>query len=225
MNKLYVPAPPPCEAPKKSAGRPKASDIEARNQNLVACAGQLFLRHGYSNVSLEAIAREAHVAVRTIYVKFGGKAGLLKAAIDANRERFYNVHDLMNDERPLRESLTEFALHFYDMVTTPQAAALKRMVIAEAGKDRELIETFMASAPDMTAAMLLNFLSRPANRAQLRDDLPLAQLPNFLLNCVIGDQFTHLLFDQQDARPQELRRALPNRLELFFHAVLREPAV
>ncbi len=225
MNKPLAPPLPVCAPPKKAAGRPKASDIEARNQNLIACAGHLFLRHGYSNVSLETIAREAHVAVRTIYVKFGGKAGLLKAAIEANRERFYNVHDLMNDERPLRQSVTEFAVHFYDMVTTPQATALKRMVIAEAGKDRELIETFIASAPDMTCDMLLRFFSKPSNLAQLRDDLPLKQLPHFLLNCVMGDQFTHLLFEQQDARSQELRRALPDRLELFFRAVLREPAV
>src|SRR4051812_25167327 len=74
----------------KSAGRPRARDLEARMQNLVATAGQLFLSKGYGNVSLEMIAREAHVAVRTIYVKFGGKAGLFNAVIVANRSRFFS---------------------------------------------------------------------------------------------------------------------------------------
>ena len=61
----------------KSAGRPKAADAEARMHDLVHTAGMLFLKNGYTKVSLESIARQAHVAVRTIYVKFGGKAGLL----------------------------------------------------------------------------------------------------------------------------------------------------
>ena len=60
----------------KPAGRPRAADMEARMENLLHTAGCLFLEKGYGKVSLEMIAREAHVAVRTIYVKFGGKAGL-----------------------------------------------------------------------------------------------------------------------------------------------------
>ena len=61
----------------KAAGRPRAADKEARHLALLHTAKRLFLEKGYSKVSLEMIAREAHVAVRTIYVKFGGKAGLL----------------------------------------------------------------------------------------------------------------------------------------------------
>ena len=70
----------------KCAGRPRSSEREARIHDLIHTAGQLFLKHGYRNVSLEMLAREAHVAVRTIYVKFGGKAGLLNAVLVANRD-------------------------------------------------------------------------------------------------------------------------------------------
>ena len=57
----------------KAAGRPKAADVEARTQELLQVAATLFLKNGYTKTSLESIARAAHVAVRTIYVKFGGK--------------------------------------------------------------------------------------------------------------------------------------------------------
>ena len=50
----------------KPAGRPKAADVEARNQELIDASCRLFLEHGYTRVSLETIAREARVAVRTI---------------------------------------------------------------------------------------------------------------------------------------------------------------
>ena len=214
----------PCERPAcKPAGRPKASEVEARLANLVACAGQLFLRHGYSKVSLETIAREAHVAVRTIYVKFGGKAGLLKAAIELNRDRFFTMHEMENDPRPLRQILSDFAPHFYDMVTSPEAVSLQRMVIAEAGSDPELTEVFMGTGPRQTREMLARLFSRPDIRAQLREDAPMELLPAFLANCVIGDQLSRFMFHEDDALA-EMRRTLGQRLDLFFRAALRDPS-
>ena len=114
----------------KPAGRPKASEVEARAQDLVATAGCLFLKHGYAKVSLEMIAREARVAVRTIYVKFGGKAGLLKAAVEARRERSFPTGSMENDTRPLREVLDDFALVLHKLCWDPEAVALRRVVIA-----------------------------------------------------------------------------------------------
>lgn len=206
----------------KPAGRPKAADLEARQQNLIMTAAHLFLEHGYGNVSLEMIAREAHVAVRTIYIKFGGKAGLLKAAIDANRERFYSKQNLETDPRPMRESLSEFAQHFFDMVTGPHAVRMKRMVLAESTRDPELTQTFLASGPLQTRAMLARFFNRPDVRAQMFDEVPLDQLPAFFLTCIMGDQYTHLL-DTDPAAIEAFRAGLPARLGLFFRAVLREP--
>src|SRR6476469_2481319 len=105
----------------KAAGRPRACDLEARHHNLIHTAGQLFLQHGYGKVSLEMIAREAHVAVRTIYVKFGGKAGLFGAVLAANRDRFLTPHQLETDPRPFREVIRDFSEHFLDMITRPEA--------------------------------------------------------------------------------------------------------
>jgi TetR/AcrR family transcriptional repressor of mexJK operon len=207
----------------KPAGRPKASELEARAQNLIHTAACLFLQHGYGNVSLETIAREAHVAVRTIYIKFGGKAGLLKAAIEANRGRFYAEHALENDTRPLRESLTEFAHQHIDLISAPQAVAMKRMVLAEANSNPELTQTFLTSGPDATRAMLGHFFNQPETRAQMRADLPFDELPTFLLNCLAGDPFAHLL-DPDSLRSPSFRAAMLARLELFFHAILRAPA-
>src|SRR5665647_1901186 len=116
----------------KCAGRPRSSEREARMHDLIHTAGVLFLKHGYRNVSLEMLAREAHVAVRTIYVKFGGKAGLLNAVLVANRERFFNTNEMEQDRRPLKEIVSDFAAHFLDLVSMPEALSMQRMVIADA---------------------------------------------------------------------------------------------
>jgi TetR/AcrR family transcriptional repressor of mexJK operon len=68
-----------------SAGRPRSDEVVLRLDQLIACAADLFLKNGYHKVSLSLIAREARVAVRTIYLKFGGKAGLFAAVVHAHR--------------------------------------------------------------------------------------------------------------------------------------------
>lgn len=205
--------------PAKSAGRPKASEVEARTQELIEAASCLFLKHGYAGVSLETIAREARVAVRTIYVKFGGKAGLLKAVLQARRERFFPVGRMDVDQRPVREVIDEFAGYFYDMLCEPDAMSLQRMVMAEAGSNPELADAFYEAGPRNTREMLERYFARPDVRAQLRPDVPVALLPAHLIACVNGDPVVRYLFPDREPPREEARRLLAERLELFYRSI------
>jgi len=204
----------------KSAGRPKASEVAARTAELIDVAGCLFLKHGYTGVSLETIAREARVAVRTIYVKFGGKAGLLKAVLAARRAKFFPAGKMDLDQRPLREVIDEFAGHFYDMLCEPDAMALQRVVIAEAGSNPELAEVFYEAGPRATRDMLEQYFARPDVRAQLRPDAPLHLLGAHLIACINGDQVVRFLFPEREPVGAEARRLLSERLELFYRSIL-----
>lgn len=207
----------------KAAGRPRAADLEARHKNLIEKAGQLFLEMGYGKVSLELIAREAHVAVRTIYVKFGGKAGLFQAVLIANRDRFLPPQLMVADRRPLKEVIADFSTHFLDLITAPEALAVQRMVIAEAKTNPELASSFFEAGPRQTREILLQFFERPDIRAQLRDDLVMDLLPGYLINCVMGDPFSRFLFDPASQPADEVHARLQQRLELFYRSVLRAP--
>jgi len=206
----------------KAAGRPRAADLEARNKNLIEKAGQLFLELGYGKVSLELIAREAHVAVRTIYVKFGGKAGLFKEVLIANRDRFISPHQLEQDARPMKEVIGEFSLHFLDMITAPEALAVQRMVVAEAKNNPELAHSFYEAGPRQSREMLTHYFARPDIRAQLRDDLAVELLPSYLINCVIGDPFSRFLFDPAEQPREQVKAKLGQRLELFYQSILHK---
>jgi TetR/AcrR family transcriptional regulator, mexJK operon transcriptional repressor len=207
----------------KPAGRPRASDIEARARNLICTAGALFLKHGYTKVSLEAIAREAHVAVRTIYVKFGGKAGLFNAVLETNRDRFFDMHGMETDPRPIKSIVDDFSRRFLDLVMEPAALSMQRMVIAEAASNPELAQTYFDAGPKQMREMLARFFARPDIRAQLRDDVPLALLPVHLLNCVMGDHISRYLFQPSPEPREDVARSLDARLSLFYRSVLREP--
>lgn len=208
------------KAPKKtSAGRPCASDVEARTQNLIQIAFELFLQHGYSQVSLGHIAREAKVAVRTIYVKFGGKIGLLQAVIRTERERNFAFGvDMLDDIRPLEQILTDFGMRYFALGASASALSIQRMVIAEARANPELAHSFYDTGPAQTIEMLTRFFARPEIKAQFRSNLPVAVLPTHLLNCLVGNRFLRLLFDEEGEKGlAEQEAQVKQGVDLFLH--------
>lgn len=58
---------------------PRGRKTKAR---IVAAASRLFIEQGYIDTTMAAIASEANVAVQTLYVSFGSKVAILKAAHD-----------------------------------------------------------------------------------------------------------------------------------------------
>lgn len=55
-------------------------------ETILAAAKFLFLEQGYTNTTIEAIARRAEVAASTVYAVFGSKRGLLRAIRSAWHE-------------------------------------------------------------------------------------------------------------------------------------------
>jgi len=64
----------------------------------VAAARRLFAQRGYAGTSVEAIAREAGVAVQTVYASVGGKRSLLRA-----------VNDLIDEEAGVPPAVEQMA--------------------------------------------------------------------------------------------------------------------
>jgi TetR/AcrR family transcriptional repressor of mexJK operon len=213
----------PIDTACKAAGRPKAADVEARMQELLHTAGTLFLKNGYTKTSLESIARAAHVAVRTIYVKFGGKAGLLHAVLADKRDRFFRSQPMQTDTRPLKEIVDEFARNMYELLTSQEAIEMQRVVLAEAPTNPELAEAFWNGGPRQSREMLASFFARPDIRAQLHPDVPLDLLPGHLMGCIAGDQLCRFVFPPDELAPEQARRQLERRLDLFYRAVLARP--
>jgi AcrR family transcriptional regulator len=213
----------PTDGACKAAGRPKADEVEARMQELLDTAGRLFLKNGYTKTSLESIARAAHVAVRTIYVKFGGKAGLLHAVLADRRDHYFSSPPMDSDPRPFKEVVADFARQLVELKNSQEVIDMQRIVMAEAPTNPELAEAFWNGGPRQTREMLGRFFARPDIRAQLRADVPLDLLPEFLMSCLSGDQLCRFVLAKQQRKPEDVERELAGHLDLFYHAVLAEP--
>jgi AcrR family transcriptional regulator len=60
----------------------RAARVQENEERIVRAAHELFVRDGYQATTLTAVADAARVAHRTVYVRFGTKAALLKRVID-----------------------------------------------------------------------------------------------------------------------------------------------
>jgi AcrR family transcriptional regulator len=60
----------------------RAARVADTEERILAAARALFLRDGYAATTLAAVADAARVGHRTVYVRFGSKAALLKRVVD-----------------------------------------------------------------------------------------------------------------------------------------------
>jgi AcrR family transcriptional regulator len=69
--------------PRRRYHSPRRREQAAETRRTILdAAGQLFFEHGYAATSMPAIAAEAGVAVKTVYLAFSTKAGVLHALWD-----------------------------------------------------------------------------------------------------------------------------------------------
>ena len=111
-------------------------------RDILTTARELFARQGYVATSVSDIAREADVAVQTIYARLGSKRGMLMALIDLIDEEA-GVAGLVGDVRE---------------ASTPERALRAEVRLTRVFQERcgDIIEALFAAAavePDLAAAV------------------------------------------------------------------------
>lgn len=149
-------------------GRPRRGEESARRDQLLERAIELFAEHGYGNLSLEMIAREAHVSLRTIYQHFGGKAALFGAVIRHLSDEF--VASLPLDEslsRSVEDALVEFGRHYLLRITQPGCMCLRAQIQAESKRFPELAAEFYRNGPERTLLRLAEFFDAQQRQGRI----------------------------------------------------------
>ena len=70
------------QLPRRYASQVRDEQARRTRRAIVTAAHDLFLAQGYAATTIDAIAEAAHVARRTVFNSVGGKAALLKLALD-----------------------------------------------------------------------------------------------------------------------------------------------
>ncbi|MGH3248411.1 MAG: TetR family transcriptional regulator, partial [Trebonia sp.] len=72
---------------RRGAGRPTREQAEARHQELLDAALDLFLEHGFELTTIEMVATRVSMTRRTVYARYAEKSALFRTAVQRAIER------------------------------------------------------------------------------------------------------------------------------------------
>lgn len=171
--------PSPSEDPSPRRTRRSPGDLR---QQILEAAGELFLRDGYANTSLDAVIERVGGSKRAIYSHFGGKDDLLAAILTGISEEVLrtlpDAGEASGDD--VRASLTQFAGAVMRALMDPRTVALYRLVVAEGVRRPDLAAMFLRTGPRRATTGLAELLARHARAGSLTIANPTATAEHFI---------------------------------------------
>jgi TetR/AcrR family transcriptional regulator, mexJK operon transcriptional repressor len=188
-------------------------------ESILAAAKRAFLAGGFGAVSMDMIAREAGVSKATVYAHFGSKEELFGAVIARECEqRFAGLSADELDPADLRASLAVLGCRFLELVLSPDAIALHRIILGEVSRFPVLGEVFWRAGPERNHRQIEAFLkSAAAGGALAARDIRLAA--EQFVSLVRGEiQLRQLLRLEGEPSRREIDIAVAGAVDTFLRA-------
>ena len=197
-------------------GRPKDP---AKRAAILDSAKKLFVSQGFAGTSMDAVAKEARVSKLTVYSHFSDKETLFSAAIEAKCQNMLPVPIFELDEnQPLRTTLTKIGLAFLELIHSPDVVALQRLMNSQATQDPEMSRLFFEAGPLRTLTAMENLIRSANASGQLDVSDPKQASENFFA-LLQGCQHMRVMIGYQP--PMTASEAQPHAeqvVELFLRA-------
>jgi TetR/AcrR family transcriptional regulator, mexJK operon transcriptional repressor len=137
-------------------GRPK--DLEKRAA-ILGAAKDLFVKQGFEGTSMDAIANKAGVSKLTVYSHYRDKESLFAEAVRSKCEEQMPAEIFNADLKgPIRRQLLTIARAFFALITSEDALAIHRTIVANAQQSPKLARLFWEAGPVRTQEALQSFL-------------------------------------------------------------------
>jgi TetR/AcrR family transcriptional regulator, mexJK operon transcriptional repressor len=196
----------------------------AKAESILAAAKEMFLESGFGAVSMDAIARAAGVSKATVYAHFSGKEELFGAVIGRECERYlagFSAGEL--DPGKVRASLTTLGRRFLELLLSPDAIALHRLIIGEVSRFPALGDIFWRAGPERNHAQIEAFLAAASAAGSLDIADPRLAAEQFT-GLVRGErQLRHLLRLENQADRSQIGGIVSAAVDTFLRAFAPRP--
>ena len=150
----------------------------AKRDQILSGARRVFMRDGFAAASTDAIAAEAKVSKRTLYVYYPSKEDLFvdvlrRLTIENPQTRALESMEGMSPENleELRRDLLELARKIVTTMMQPDYLALLRTTIADIHRFPQLAGLFRATVPERALSSFAVFIDRTRERGVIRADV------------------------------------------------------
>jgi AcrR family transcriptional regulator len=187
-----------------TADNPKAGLMARKHNLLIEAALAAFLRDGYAGSSVNRIAEDAGVSIKTLYRHFDNKEALFAAVIQTACKANDGTEQPAWLNLPPEDGLTEAGRVHLAFVLSAEQLALYRVVTREAQRFPDLGKRYQSQVVGDRLAQLTRYFDHwPAPlRARIRDPLRAARTFAALLQ---ADLLENALLGAPAPGPDELR--------------------
>ena len=143
---------------------------DARPQELLAAALDLFVERGYAAARLDDVAARAGVSKGTLYLYFENKEELFKAVV---RENLVSAlaeaeHYIERSTGSSRDLLRAFILNWWDRVGQTKLSGISKLMMAESGNFPDVARFYHEEVISRCNALLVGILERGIARGEFR---------------------------------------------------------
>src|SRR6185312_2674264 len=124
-------------------GRPTEAEARIKKDQLLGVAQELFVRLGYSAVSMRQVAEKAQVSTRTLYNHYADKASLFAACLDFGAAGFPDLQ--ISGGADLRTALRDYAAKLVRTLSQDGSFQLGMLIYREGGDFPELLRASEAN--------------------------------------------------------------------------------
>lgn len=145
----------------KDAGTttPRAARQEARQEELLRAATEVFFTSGFAGASVDEIIAKVGGSKRTIYSYFGNKEQLFATVVrEIARHAMGSLAAADFVRADLEATLQEIGLRYLGVIMSPEALQLYRTVVGEGSRFPDLAKVFFEAGPGRTSANLAGVL-------------------------------------------------------------------
>lgn len=200
-------------------GRPENLEKKAA---ILSAAVELFTSHGFDGVTMDAVAKRANVSKATVYNHYGNKDQLFQITICESCELYLNAafFQKLTGDNPYEE-LQEIGIAFGQLIYSPEAVALNRIVTSESVREPKISKLFYESAPEQVFAQLEHYLSMLEAKQQL--SFPnIHRAADIFFSLFRGERYTRLTLNLIAApTDQDIRALAKDNARLFIRLFAR----
>jgi AcrR family transcriptional regulator len=148
---------------------------EARPQELLAAALDLFVERGFAVTRLEDVAKRAGVSKGTLYLYFANKEELFKAVVRENILPVLGEAEAIIDsfEGNSMDLFRDIVMGWWERVGETTLSGITKLILAESGNFPELAKFYHDEVISRGNAMMGRLLRRGVDRGEFRElDIP-----------------------------------------------------
>jgi TetR/AcrR family transcriptional repressor of mexJK operon len=197
----------------------RAERRDIRRDTILDVARDCFLSMGYAETSMSTIAARLGGSKGTLYNYFRSKDELFAAMM---ARQCGELQDILFDVSSVGEApearLIHYGRSFLELLLSPMAMKIHRLVVAESERFPELGRTFYEAGPKLVMARIAEYLAELMDRGRLRRADPLVAAQHFKDLAISGVYQPRLWGVIGDLTPAQMDAQIDCAVDTFLRA-------